>query len=457
MKKTFLDELDQLERDAGGALAIAASSIPKLERRREEREREREERNFAEKIGLAIVLPVDFAAATATSRGPKKPNCNVSKSHFCKTPKGRGSCVSLKKQCRYTPDGLPRQAANAVGKAVNGGKGGGKAAQIAAAQQEVDRANADVTLINKRYSNHYASLTQEERARFRELQINPDRVFIKDLEAARKRAFEAKQRLDALNPSAARRVAPPATGPMSVAESRAPLTAEERQVLRNTLTLRGDRNYSRGRIDLAHDRDAAASALRRVQATRQDLKTLSVEDAQAIRAYTDNSYVGVNGAMRGLQSDPTSDLAQRQRILARATQQAVEKLPAYEGTVRRDTRLSAAELAQFTEGSTMSFKGLTSTSTDLAGSSAGSYGSTESLTKASFFREKAERQGIQVVADGRDMRRVEFRLDIKSGRDIGALSSRTFENEVLLPHGWQGKVNRVEEAGNRTIVYMEEV
>lgn len=131
MKAAFLEELDQLERDAGGALAIASSAIPKLKQRR----KKQEERDFAEQIGLAIVLPVDFAAKTKSpSKGPKKKNCNPSKSHFCQTPNGSGSCVSLSKKCRFKPDAAVAQASNYTGE-ESSKKGKGKAKAKAAKAQ----------------------------------------------------------------------------------------------------------------------------------------------------------------------------------------------------------------------------------------------------------------------------------------------------------------------------------
>jgi hypothetical protein len=51
----------------------------------------------------------EFAAAKKKASGKK--NCNPAKSHFCQTPNGTGSCVSLGKQCKFKPSGSVKQAA----------------------------------------------------------------------------------------------------------------------------------------------------------------------------------------------------------------------------------------------------------------------------------------------------------------------------------------------------------
>jgi hypothetical protein len=68
-----------------------------------------------EALEAAIAGTLDFAA-----KGSKKPNC-TSKSHFCQTPNGRGSCVPLKKQCKFSPGGAAKQAADYVGQKAGGG------------------------------------------------------------------------------------------------------------------------------------------------------------------------------------------------------------------------------------------------------------------------------------------------------------------------------------------------
>jgi phage gp29-like protein len=76
-----------------------------------------EEVSFQEMLQDAIAFPVDFAAKSkSATTGPKKKNCNPAKSHFCQSPNGSGSCVSLGKKCRFAPGATVTQASNATGK-----------------------------------------------------------------------------------------------------------------------------------------------------------------------------------------------------------------------------------------------------------------------------------------------------------------------------------------------------
>jgi phage gp29-like protein len=73
---------------------------------------------FAEAIEAAVLGTLDFAGKEKPKER-KKPNCTPAKSHFCQTPNGRGSCVSLKKKCRYAPKGEVKQASDYVGSKVD--------------------------------------------------------------------------------------------------------------------------------------------------------------------------------------------------------------------------------------------------------------------------------------------------------------------------------------------------
>lgn len=57
-------------------------------------------------------LNLSFATSTSTS---KKKNCTPGKSHFCQRPGGKGSCISINRQCRYKPDGAAKEVADYVG------------------------------------------------------------------------------------------------------------------------------------------------------------------------------------------------------------------------------------------------------------------------------------------------------------------------------------------------------
>jgi hypothetical protein len=326
--------------------------------------------------------------------------------------------------------------------------------EISQAKKDLASAQADAELIGRIYGNKNAPLSPEEFKRAKKLGVDKGASY-SALEKIRKQEFEHRERLKSLTgergeESKTQKVA---KGPMSEDEANAPLSAEDRKKLSSTFEPPETTNA--GRLDLAASRKTAMSVLTDVKKT-PGYEKVRVEDVQAIRSYTGNGYVGINGAMRGLQSDPGSDLSQRQRLAARATQQAIQKLPKYEGELRRDTRLSAEEIKRdFKVGGTVSFKGLTSASADTSGDAAGSYGSQESLSKASFYGDKAARNGIQsspmVTSE-----QVEFRIKAKSGRDISPFSTRKHEREILLPHGWKGKVSRVESAKGKTVIHMEE-
>lgn len=329
--------------------------------------------------------------------------------------------------------------------------------KISMAKQELAHAQRDFELAGKLYGNTNTSLlSPEEFKRARQLGLDKG-VNYAALENLRKQEFEARQRLESFmgsNQKIEPRERKVAKGPMSEAEANAPFTPEERKKLASTFEPPDTKDV--GRIDLAASRSNAALSLEKIRYLPGYAK-VRVEDIQAIRSYTGNGYVGINGAMRGMQVDPSTDLAARQRLAARATQQAIAKLPKYEGEIRRDTRLSKAEIERdFRVGNTVSFKGLTSASADMSGDAAGSYGSQDSYSKASFYGDKSVRNGIKQAASGKT-EQVEFRIQAKSGRDISPFSTRAHEREILLPHGWQGKVSKVESVQGRTVIHMEEI
>lgn len=332
---------------------------------------------------------------------------------------------------------VPGSAANRANRAKAGAAQG---EAIAAAQSSLDQANADVDLVGKLYGNKNARLTPEERKRLRELGINdPSRTNYKDLEKARSKAFDAQERLKALQGTGTKKGdrTKISSGPMGVKEATKPLTASERSAVNREL--RGNRE----------------AAQRILQQNKSDLpRNATLQDIQAIRSYTADGYVGVNGAMRGLQSDPTSAKAQQQRLLARATNQAVSKMPKYSGDLRRDTRLPNSELKNYQVGNTVSFKGITSTTTDLTGGSTGSFGSASPGSKAATYGTKAQRAGVKTF--GSDGQQVEFRISARNGRNIAAASGRGFEREVVLPHGWQGTVTSRQRVGNKLVISLSE-
>lgn len=88
-----------------------------------------EEVSFQEKLQNAIAFPVDFAAKSKGA-GSKKKNCNPSKSHFCQTPNGSGSCVPLSKKCRFEPSAATEQASNYLSEKNNSAKAGSASSKI---------------------------------------------------------------------------------------------------------------------------------------------------------------------------------------------------------------------------------------------------------------------------------------------------------------------------------------
>jgi hypothetical protein len=453
-KPLNLAEVDNAAELVMMGYAIAAYEIVALDKYR------------GDSMSLALdLLRIDLARMDDWKRiGPNQrgAKCNESRGWYGV----RGGCVRGKKGA--TGDDLKakrKESAEKLADKIRSKKGmkskgevsesrAPKAREIAQVKKDLAGAQADLDLAGRVYANTNAKLSGEEYKRTRQLGLDAG-VSYKRLEKLRKQEFEYRERLKELTggKDEGPKTQKVTKGPMSEGEANAPLSAEDRKKL--TSTFEPPEATNAGRLDLAASRKTAMSVLADVKKSA-GYEKVRVEDVQAIRSYTGNGYVGINGAMRGLQSDPGSDLSQRQRLAARATQQAIQKLPKYEGELRRDTRLSAEEIKRdFKVGGTVSFKGLTSASADTSGDAAGSYGSQESLSKASFYGDKAARNGIQSSPTGAS-EQVEFRIKAKSGRDISPFSTRKHEREILLPHGWRGTVSRVESAKGKTVIHMEE-
>jgi SPP1 gp7 family putative phage head morphogenesis protein len=305
-----------------------------------------------------------------------------------------------------------------------------------AQKSEYEQARADLDLLQKLYGkeSNQVRLTKDERSRLEELELQAGKIKFTDLKAAREREFALRQKASTEIEAGK----PIPQGPMSVAEANAALSDSERKALKAILDPPEGRNFSQGRLDLASSRDMAETIAR---SDKVKGLGLSVEDIQALRNYTANGYVGVNGALRGLQDDPTSQLAQQQRLVARAANQALAKLPEFQGEVRRDTVLSKAELESLEVGQKLSMKGITSTSTNLSGSSTADYGKKEGLNKTNLYSDIAQRGGIK--SGQGSTQRVTFTIETDQGRDLGVISTRSFEKEVVLPHGWEGEVKAI--------------
>jgi len=336
--------------------------------------------------------------------------------------------------------------------------------EIATAERKLSSVSSNLELINRANAN-LSNVSPEERKALAKLgvtaQTDPSQKarLKRDLQA-QKQGLEAEierlkgggepKQLTESKPSFDR------NKPMSREEVYSPLNAQEMAILRSTLdppdSIAG--NLSRARQDLTSGPTAAKEVLRKLQ-SEGIAKDMTVTEVQAIRAYTGSAYAGINGALRGMQEDPTSNLAERQRLLARQVNQAIQKLPAYQGEVYRGTSLPKSELAKYKEGEVVSFSGLSSTTTDLG--TAKEYRAKQPISKASNYAELAQRGGIKISSKSEEYESVEFKIQSKSGRDISSISSRSFEKEVLLPHGWQGKVTKRETVNGKLVISLEEV
>jgi len=194
---------------------------------------------------------------------------------------------------------------------------------------------------------------------------------------------------------------------------------------------------------------------------------LSTQEFKAINHYTGSGYVGINGALRGLQENPNSEQAQQQRVQAKVLHQALQKIPTFEGTVRRDTRIPTKDLGQYQEGRIVTFHGATSTTTDLSGKVTANYGKQSKAdalagatknesAKASKYEELAKSAGIRSLPPEASTQ-VEYRIKSKSGRQIADISKAAKESEVVLPHGWQGKVTKIEDNNGVKRIHLEEI
>ncbi|ORA16991.1 hypothetical protein BST12_20170 [Mycobacterium angelicum] len=150
---------------------------------------------------------------------------------------------------------------------------------------------------------------------------------------------------------------------------------------------------------------------------------LTSEDLSALADYTGSGYLDLNSALR----TTTLDASQYARI--GALNQALEKLPVYEGTVVRGSDLSAEVIAQYKPGEIIIEKAFMSTSTD-----------PEIAQSATFAGN------------------VEFRILSKTGRNISSVSMFPNEQEILFPAGTKFFVlsKTVDQSTGKTIIDMME-
>jgi hypothetical protein len=245
----------------------------------------------------------------------------------------------------------------------------------------------------------------------------------------------------------------------STKEANRPLSKGEEMKMRSYIG-----NYS----NLNQKKEAEALASRINQATGSNITPL---DAAVIKKYTNsNFYVASNETLRGQLSSKGLAVQQAQSAYARQINQSLQKLPKYRGEVTRVAPLSEKDLGNYQVGKSFTWNGMTSTSKD----NVSAYGDTSGKQKLQTFTNKSgdtykgiSYSGNHAVANYRadafrehgfnipssaNTSSVTFKINSKSGRDISSIG-RDGDNEVLLPHGFKGKVTRRE--GNT--IYIDEV
>ena len=257
---------------------------------------------------------------------------------------------------------------------------------------------------------------------------------------------------------------------ISTAEMRKPLSDSEIKALGERGRMPDPSKYPPGserRKDAIRYRQQYAEA-------KKQAPGLTEAEYVTIRNYTRKAgvenpgYIGSNSAARGLFKDPNTDIARRSRTDARLTDSALSKLPDFKGEVRRDTKLPTRILEEYGSalktGKAVEFKGVTSTTSDLKGSATKNYGVQTTQAganvgkesgKASTYTDTANKLGIKTLPD-EDAVRVEYRLNVTTGKNISKISVAGSEEEVALRHGWRGKVTDMRTERDRVVVYMDE-
>jgi hypothetical protein len=195
-------------------------------------------------------------------------------------------------------------------------------------------------------------------------------------------------------------------------------------------------------------------------------------DASVIKKYTNtNYYISANETLKGAESSKSLETKQAQLAYAKQLNQSIQKIPPYRGEVFRNAPISAKDNANLYQvGKTVQWNGMTSTSKN----DVTAYGDISGKPKLQKFVSRSgdtytgiAHKGNHAVANYReygyqdhgfkprgssDDVPVTFRINTKSGRDISSIG-RAGDNEVIIPHGFKGKVTRRE--GNT--IYIDEV
>lgn len=426
---------------------------------------------------------VNFAKYSKAGRAGKSLACRI-----CQCG---GRCLRAGETCRLSPTEGQRELwtkANArLGtkpdtslakkrrelKAARGGKlaestvkRNERKAQAKEAKDKFDQAQAKADLANKYYGNG-KPITKTEDAKA--LGVKQGEILSYDrLKQLRGERDEAKAGLDKFE---TRRVETFKAGrPLSDTQINKPLSPEETARLGDLGKLPDTRAYVKHsqQYKFAMElKNGYADAIKQAP-------NLSVAEYRTIRSYTKGSYYkdanGVvhgyvlpNAAARGLMQNPNSQTARDGVTQARLIHSALGKLPDWKGEVRRDTRLPKSQFdEEYAVGKKVRFNGTTSTTSDLTGRATSAYGGSsrndapKESSKATKYDDVAKTLGVKTIPST-DAVQVEYRINVKSGKNISKLSAATAESEIALRHGWQGTVKNVETLPNGKVrVYLDE-
>jgi hypothetical protein len=326
--------------------------------------------------------------------------------------------------------------------------------QIGKARLELDRAEEKVKKVAKELSNYEGG--RDEASLGKAFRLRGE------LETAKRGVDVAKRKIAGLKgEQVATTKSVSALGkPVSIKEANRPLSDGERMRVKAYIG-----NYRN--VEQKKEFNKIAETLNK--ATGGNVSGL---DAAVIKKYTNtNYYISANETLKGAESSKSLQTKQAQLAYAKQLNQSIQKIPPYRGEVFRNAPISAKDNANLYQvGKTVQWNGMTSTSK----SNVTAYGDISGKPKLQKFISRSgdtytgiAHKGNHAVANYReygykdhgfkprgsaDDVPVTFRINTKSGRDISSIG-RTGDNEVIIPHGFKGKVTRRE--GNT--IYIDEV
>ncbi len=341
-------------------------------------------------------------------------------------------------------------------------------AQAKAAKEKFDIAQAKADLANRYYGKSVngqdavvLGLTQGETLRFNQLQ------------SIRKERDAVKAELDKFGSGIKYNEKFKPGRPLSDTQINKPLSQEEINKLGSISKLPDPRAYASG----SNQQLAAIELGKAYSEAKKEIPELTVPEFRIIRSYTKGShftdsegithgYILPNASARGLMKNPNSDIAKAGVTQARLVHSALGKLPDWQGEVRRDTTLPRSQFEQeYQIGKKVRFNGVTSTTSDLSGKATEAYGVkgkqktgvlSKASSKASKYDDIANELGIKSISSD-DSIQIEYRMKVKSGKNISKLSAAPKESEIALRHGTTLSIRQVERLdGGKVKVYLEE-